>query len=106
MTACTCNCGGTLCPACVQRLDSEHAEELDGLAEYAGLNLRLEHDPEAPMLWAVWGGDGWDEEEIIGAGDSPSEAIEDARQQIQRWDERESEKNSNAWMAHNREPSR
>ncbi len=91
----------------VQRLDSEHAEELDGLAEYAGLNLRLEHDPEAPMLWAVWGGDGWNDEEIIGAGDSPSEAIEDARRQIRAWEEKSREQfNEQAQWAHNREPSR
>lgn len=59
--------------------------ELDALAEFAGLNLRLEHDPDAPLPWAVWGSDGIEAEDIAGAGVTASEAIEDARAQIRTW---------------------
>jgi hypothetical protein len=62
-----------------------YTAELDALAVFGGLHLRLEHDEAAPMPWAVWGSDGGDDEDIIGAGDSPSEAIEDARHTIRGW---------------------
>lgn len=60
--------------------------EIDALAEWSGLNLRLDHDESAPLPWAVWytipeSGD----EDILGAGESPSEAIEDARNTARQW---------------------
>lgn len=41
---------------------------------------RLEREPGAPMLWSVWHDD-----EIIGAGDTVLEAIEDASRQVEEW---------------------
>lgn len=64
-----------------------YTAELDALAVFAGLNLRIEHDAAAPLPWAVWGSDGIEDEDIIGAGESPSEAIEDARAQVRMWAE-------------------
>jgi hypothetical protein len=70
--------------------------DLDALAEFYGLELRLResdldeyyHDSFA---WAVWG---WnptseteDDADIIGAGESQSEAIESARKQLREWEE-------------------
>ena len=66
---------------------SETCDELDALAEFAGMNLRFDHDESAPLPWAVWGGDGIDNEDIIGAGASPSEALEAAREQVRQWEE-------------------
>lgn len=81
-------CDETMCPACKSPAPGapEAASELDALAEFAGLNLRLEHDDDAPMPWAVWGSDGIDAEDLLGAGESPSEAIEDARNTIRGWE--------------------
>lgn len=62
--------------------DTESCRELDALAAMSRLNLRLERDESAPAPWAVW-----DESEIIGAGESASEAVEDARRQVRRWEE-------------------
>lgn len=41
----------------------------------------LDLDPEAPMLYAVWCDD-----DILGAGDSAEEAIEDARDTVAGWE--------------------
>ncbi len=104
---CTCDCGGVLCAFCEANDLGECNTELDALAEAAGLNLRLDLDRDAPLLWAVWSHDGnGSDEDIIGAGDSPSAALEDARKTIRGWEAARDEKNSDAWTAHNREPSR
>lgn len=68
--------------------DTDSCRELDALAEYYGANLRLDHDPDAPMPWAVWATlfpEESDYEDIAGAGVTASEAIEDARAQIRTW---------------------
>lgn len=66
--------------------------EVDALAKAHGLALRLEHDETAPLPWAVWC---WDpaadlndpsDADIIGAGESASEAIEGARAQLRAWE--------------------
>lgn len=62
------------------------APDVDALAELAGLNLDLEYDPDAPMPFAVWSEDETGEQDIIGAGASPSEAIEDARNTVRGWE--------------------
>lgn len=86
-------------------LDNER--ELANLADYAGMDLRFECDPDAPLLWAVWGAErGEVNEDIVGAGNTPIEAIDDARKTIRGWIANRDEKNSDAWTAHNREPSR
>lgn len=40
----------------------------------------LEHDPEAPLPYAVWFGS-----EILGAGQTPDEAIDEARATVRHW---------------------
>lgn len=42
----------------------------------------LDVDPEAPMLYAVWCDD-----DILGAGDTAEEAIDDARDTVAGWEE-------------------
>jgi hypothetical protein len=64
--------------------------DLDALAATYNLRLRIEHDPEAPMAFAVWC---WGPEEtradadIAGAGEDPGEAVEQARAQLRLWHE-------------------
>lgn len=60
--------------------------EIDELAAMAGVSLRIEHDDAAPMPWAVWSDDGEGGGDIVGAGDTVSEAIEDARRQARQWE--------------------
>lgn len=83
-----------------------HCHALRAMAEFAGCELRIDRDEDAPLLWAVWAdgepGDG----DIAGAGDTPAQAIDDARKTIRGWNAARDEKNSDAWTAHNREPSR
>lgn len=45
------------------------------------MNLYLDRDPEAPMLFAVWNLDG----EILGAGDTADEALTEARKTLEEW---------------------
>lgn len=60
--------------------------ELDRLAYAAGCNLEIEYDTSAPMPWAVWAwSDTESEREIIGAGNTDREAIEDARATVAHW---------------------
>jgi hypothetical protein len=65
-------------------------EALDALAYAHGLELRVEHDETAPMPFAVWCWDPFEEThadaDIIGAGESESEAIDQARRQIRKWE--------------------
>lgn len=77
--------GAGLVAVAASDADTDSCRELDALAEFSGLNLRLENDAEAPMPWAVWGSDGIEAEDIAGAGVTASEAIEDARNQIRTW---------------------
>jgi hypothetical protein len=65
-------------------------QSLDALAFAHGLELRISHDPSAPMPYAVWA---WapeceteDDADILGAGESESEAVEMARKQIRIWE--------------------
>lgn len=61
--------------------------ELDILAEYAGLNLWVEHNEENPSPFAVFADLEDGISELIGSGDSESEAIEAARVTIRGWEE-------------------
>lgn len=66
---------------------ANYAPDVDELADLSGLNLGLEYDPSAPMPWAVWSeGTEPGEVDILGAGWSPGEAIEDARNTIRGWE--------------------
>ncbi len=76
-------------------LDDYEAHELDAMAnslealgDMVDFPIKLVEDPTAPLLWAVWcelpSDEGWD---IAGAGDAPSEAIEEARAQFRFWRE-------------------
>jgi hypothetical protein len=69
----------------------EQREALDSLAYAHGLELRIEHDESAPLPFAVWCWDpcedgGKDNADIIGAGESESEAIDAARKQLRIWE--------------------
>lgn len=55
------------------------------LTELAGAHVRIERDDDAPMPWAVWCKTPCGEEDIIGGGESGSEAIEEARATIRGW---------------------
>ncbi len=78
-----CTHGFTHCPACLPLPIGWNAtEQLDLLAEYAGCNLWLEDDADAPMRFAVWEHDTG----IIGAGNTADEAIEYARCTIRAWE--------------------
>ena len=68
-------------------LTEDLAAELHRLAELACLNLRIENDADAPMPWAVWGSDPTadEPEDIIGAGKTASDAIDQARALIAQW---------------------
>lgn len=72
-------------------LITSHGDELDALAEYFGVNLELDEpraqDPEAPMQWAVWILLP-DTHDIIGSGETPGEAIAEARQTLLQWEGR------------------
>ncbi len=65
-------------------------EALDALAYAHGLELRIVHDPSAPRPFAVWG---WapdyeveEDADIIGCGETESEAIDEARKQLRKWE--------------------
>lgn len=69
----------------------DHRADVDALAEFAGIELRLRRDEDAPpqWRWAVWG---WspdveteDKSQIVGSGENPTAAIDGARRQIQEW---------------------
>lgn len=66
--------------------------DLDALAEYFAENLLLDHDADAPLPWAVWcdfdGNDGMGDREIIGAGETPTAAIDEARETLRKWEEK------------------
>ncbi len=69
----------------------EHREALDALAYAHGVELRIEHDTDAPLPYAVWCWDpcevdGKELADIIGAGETESEAIDEARRQIRKWE--------------------
>jgi hypothetical protein len=70
-------------------MNTDTATELDLLAQAHGMELRLERDEKAPKLFAVWGWSPDDETEddrdIIGAGDTETEAINDARETMRSW---------------------
>ena len=56
-----------------------------------GVELRLKHDDAAPMPFAVWCWGPDDDEsdaDIIGAGQTESEALDAARVQLRAWEER------------------
>lgn len=66
---------------------AEFQQSLESLAEVYGLELRVEYDSEHGF--AVWG---WSpdteadaDRDIIGSGDTASEALDAARRQLQRW---------------------
>ena len=54
---------------------------------FAPADSRLDRDPSAPMLWAVWYpcSDEADDFDILGAGNTPEEAIADARRTVAGW---------------------
>jgi hypothetical protein len=60
--------------------------ELDALAECFGVNLRIEDGPCFPAfaVWCEVDCDGT--EDIIGTGETASEAIEAARKQLRHWE--------------------
>jgi len=64
-----------------------HQAELDSLAEFAGCEMRFDFDVYAPMTWAVWATYEDGETEIIGAGEAPSEALEEARVTVRGWND-------------------
>jgi hypothetical protein len=70
--------------------NQEQREALNALAYAHGLELEIEEDDDAPMLWAVWAWkpecETYEDADIIGAGDSESEAIEEARKQLRIWE--------------------
>lgn len=53
------------------------------LAQEQGIAYRVEQDNTAPQPWAVWA----DDDEILGAGDSLDEALEDAVNQLRSWEQ-------------------
>lgn len=61
---------------------------LDALAIAAGVNLEIEHDESNPAPFAVWSENPEDEDDfnIIGSGDTESEAIEAARETVRGWE--------------------
>ena len=63
-----------------------YSEELTELAAQTDGALYFDRDETAPKLWAVWIDLGAGGEDIIGAGDSPSEALEDARATVRGWE--------------------
>lgn len=64
-----------------------YSAELDELAALAGVErLSADYDPDAPLPWAVWVCGDSDELDLIGAGESCSEAIEDARNTVRGWE--------------------
>ncbi len=63
---------------------------LDSLATFHGVELRIEHDIDAPMQYSVWC---WCPEseteadaDLIGAGESESEAVDEARKAMRLWE--------------------
>ncbi len=52
------------------------------LLDFAPAGTWLEEDADAPERFAVWSPEG----DIIGAGETASEAIEDARATIRTWE--------------------
>ncbi len=70
-------------------------EALDALAYAHGMELRIDHDPDAPSPFAVWG---WapdyeveEDADIIGTGETESEAVEAARRQMRIWEHNQRE---------------
>lgn len=62
------------------------SDELADLAEDHGVIVRIEHDLEAPSPWAVWSEDpDGIPDEILGAGETRSEAIEEACATMRGW---------------------
>ena len=73
-----CHCGDGTCMLCD---DNGMRDSADVLDDFAPVGSVLEHDPDAPSPFAVWC-DG----DIIGSGDTASEALADARHTVRCWE--------------------
>ncbi len=65
---------------------SNAAADSFSLLDFAPKGSYLEEDDEAPMLFAVWYPTDDGDFDILGAGATASEAIEDARKQVRLWE--------------------
>ncbi len=74
----SCHCGDGSCILCD---DTGTRDLIDVLNEFAP-GAWLEHDTDAPAPFAVWSED----DEIIGAGETASEAIVDAHATVRGWE--------------------